>query len=109
MLDHLHAEDDIEPRRRGDKRLDGGEAIVDRPVHLLRVGTGDPNALVRRVDARHRGAEPRHRFAEQTAAPAAIGHGEPGEGSVAMRHPAEMGGEGVTSEWNGHAAWWEAG
>ncbi len=79
MLDHLHVEDHVEPLARRRHILGKTRPVVDGKLLLDGMDACRLDVLLGRVDPHHIGTQPRHRFAEQSAAAADIEESQTGK------------------------------
>ena len=85
MLDHLHVQDEVEPRLvLAEQRLGRRATVVDGERQRLGVGAGDLDIALRGIDAGNRETQPPHRFAEQAAAAADVEQVQPLEGAARL-------------------------
>ena len=92
MFDDLERQHDVELRAGCSERLGGLPAIIDRELLAGGMPERDGDVALGGVDAGHRGAEPRHRLAEQAAAAADIEHRQALEGTGKSIAPPMLGG-----------------
>jgi len=98
VLHHLHHENDVEPAPLSCQVLGQGAAVIDVQAGLFGMELGDANVVLRRVDARHLGAEAPQGLAEKAAAAADIDDGEVRQRPLGPALAAKVGGDVVSNE-----------